>query len=126
MAAQREEMPADWLARIAAELAETDDVDPQSRDRALQLYLKLRDQQGDAANAIVQFQIGRLSPDNHAFAFLESRQVQQPRVIFLGIGHVAIRGNDRLRRVHVEQIQGDDLGSQPRTTSARPSINYAS
>lgn len=68
LAAEKEEVPVELLERVAAELADLEDFDQEQNERALKLYLKLRQRQGDAVSAITQFQIGRLSLMTGKFA----------------------------------------------------------
>ncbi len=61
IAAEQQEVPAEILERVAAELADLDQFDAAESRRALKLYRKLKQRQGDSVNAITEFQIGRLA-----------------------------------------------------------------
>ncbi|MFO7902288.1 MAG: tetratricopeptide repeat protein [Pirellulaceae bacterium] len=61
IAAERQEMPSEWLARIAGEVARAENLAPEQAERALGIYLKLKKREAEAVSAATQFQIGRLS-----------------------------------------------------------------
>ncbi|MFW6169876.1 MAG: tetratricopeptide repeat protein [Planctomycetota bacterium] len=84
IAAERQELPSEWLARIAAEVAGDENLAPEQAERALGLYLKLKQRQEEAVSPRTLFQIGRLSLVTERFeaaarAFSEvQRLLEQP------------------------------------------------
>ncbi len=61
IAAQQQELPVELLEQVAAQLADLDEFDLEQSQLALELYQKVKQLRGDAADLVTQFEIGRLS-----------------------------------------------------------------